>query len=175
MKKWDQRVLDRRANSRKLGAALAEIKGFSAPEVPDYVASPYDRGHICFDPAQLAGLDRETLVVALQAEGGRVTSAARKETRIPHTDLPRALHMHPVFAGNDAGTGEILPELLGPAAAKITSGAGTLPVTEDPELPYDTLMVPSFSRPADELIAQYGHAFEKVAAQADALAARGNA
>ena len=175
MKKWDQRVLDRRANSRNLGAAITAIDGFSAPTVPDYVASPHDRGHICFDPARLGGIDRETLVEALQAEGGRVTSAARKDTRIPHTDLPRALHLHPVFAGNDAGTGEILPELLGPAAAKITSGPGTLPVTEDPELPYDTLMVPLFSRPADELIAQYALAFEKVAVQADALAARGDA
>ncbi len=173
MKKWDQRVTDRRANSRKLGAALAQINGFSFPEVPDYVASPYDRGHICFDPAQLGGVDREALVKALQAEGGRVTSAARKDTRIPHTDLPRALHMHPVFAGNDAGTGELLPELLGPAARNITSGPGKLPVTEDPESPSNTLMLPSFSRPADELIAQYVHAFKKVSAQADQLAASG--
>ena len=81
--------------------------------------------------------------------------------------------MHPVFAGNDDGTGEILPQLLGPAARKITSGPGTLPVTEDPESPPDTLMLPSFSRPADELIAQYVQAFEKVAAQADELAASG--
>jgi perosamine synthetase len=173
MKKWDQRVMDRRANSRKLGAALEQINGFSAPEVPDYVDSPYDRGHICFDPDQLGGLNRETLVKALQAEGGKVTSAARKDTRIPHTDLPRALHMHPVFAGNDAGTGEILPQLLGPAARDIASGPGTLPVTEDPESPPNTLMLPSFTRPADELIAQYVHAFEKVAAQADELAASG--
>ncbi len=173
MKKWDQRVTDRRANGRKLGEALAQITGFSAPEVPDYVASPHDRGHLCFDPAQLGGVDRETLVKALQAEGGKVTSAARKDTRIPHTDLPRALHMHPVFAGNDAGTGEILPELLGPAARNITSGPGTLPVTEDPESPINTLMLPSFTRPADELIAQYVHAFEKVPAQADQLAASG--
>jgi perosamine synthetase len=172
MKKWDQRVTDRRANSRKLGAALERINGFLAPAVPDYVASPYDRGHLCFDPAQLGGVNRERLVEALQAEGGKVTSAARKDTRIPHTDLPRALHMHPVFAGNDAGTGEILPELLGPEARNITSGAGTLPVTEDPESPYDTLMLPSFTRPADELIAQYVYAFEKVADQADELVAK---
>lgn len=170
MKKWDQRVGDRRENSRKLGTALEQIDGFHAPEVPEYVASPYDRGHICFDPAQLGGVSRETLVEALQAEGGRVTSAARKHTRIPHTDLPRALHMHPVFAGNDAGSGDILPELLGPAARDINSGPGTLPVTEDPESPPSTLMLPGLSRPADELIAQYVHAFEKVAAQAEELA-----
>ena len=172
MKKWDQRVTDRRANSRVLGAAIAQIKGFFAPEVPDYVASPYDRGHVCFDPVQLGGVDRETLVEALQAEGGKVTSAARKDTRIPHTNLSRALHMHPVFAGNDAGTGDILLELLGPTAAEITSGPGTLPVTEDPESPIDTLMLPGFTRPADELIAQYVHAFEKVAAQANELVAK---
>ena len=170
MKKWDQRVQDRRENSRKLGAALEQISGFSPPEVPDYVASPYDRGHLCFDPAQFGGVSRETLVEALQAEGGRVTSAARKDTRIPHTDLPRALHMHPVFAGNDAGSGDILPELLGPAARDINSGPGTLPVTEDPESPPNTLMLPGLSRPADKLIAQYVHAFEKVAAQAEDLA-----
>jgi len=170
MKKWDQHVIDRRANSRKLGAALAQIKGFQGPVVPDYVDSAYDRGHLCFDPAQLGGVDRETLVQALVAEGGKVTSAARKETRIPHTDLPRALHMHPVFAGNESGTGDILQELLGPGAAHMASGPGTLPVTEDPESPDDTLMLPSFTRPADELIAQYVKAFAKVAAQADELA-----
>lgn len=171
MKKWNQRVTDRRANSRKLGTALKRINGFMAPEVPDYVASPYDRGHLCFDAAQLGGINRERLVEALQAEGGRVTSAARKDTRIPHTDLPRALHMHPVFAGNDAGTGDILPELLGSEAKNINSGPGMLPVTEDPESPNDTLMLPSFTRPADELIAQYVQAFEKVADQAAELVA----
>ena len=91
-------------------------------------------------------------------------------TRIPHTDLPRALHLHPVFAGNEEGTGDLLEEVLGLAARQIAAGPGTLPVTEDPEVPYDTLLLPSFTRPADELIGQYQTAVAKVAAQADELA-----
>ena len=42
-------------------------------------------------------------------------------------------------------------------------------MTEDPEVPYDTLLLPSFTRPADELIGQYQTAVAKVAAQADEL------
>ena len=76
--------------------------------------------------------------------------------------------MHPVFIGNEAGTRSC--RSYSAAARKIISGPGTLPVTEDPESPIDTLMLPGFSRPADELIAQYVHAFEKVEAQAGELA-----
>ena len=170
MRHWDERLDRRQANDRKLGEALAGIKGFSLPAAPDYVDSPCDRGLICFDPEELAGLEREKLLEALDAEGARVSSAARKATRIPHTDLPRALHLHPVFAGNEAGTGELLEEVLGPAARRIAAGPGTLPVTEDLEVPYDTLLLPSFTRPAAELIGQYRAAFAKVAAQADELA-----
>lgn len=170
MRHWDERLDRRQANDRKLGEALAGIKGFSLPAAPDYVDSPCDRGLICFDPEELAGLEREKLLEALDAEGARVSSAARKATRIPHTDLPRALHLHPVFAGNEAGTGELLEEVLGPAARRIAAGPGTLPVTEDLEVPYDTLLLPSFTRPAAELIGQYRAAFAKLAAQADELA-----
>ena len=170
MRHWDERLDRRQANDRKLGEALAGVKGFALPAAPDYVDSPCDRSLICFNPEELAGLEREKLLAALTAEGGRVSSAARKATRIPHTDLPRALHLHPVFAGNEDGTGELLEEVLGPAARQIAAGPGTLPVIEDPEVPYDTLLLPSFTRPADELIGQYQSAFAKVAAQADELA-----
>ena len=170
MRRWDQFIADRRANARQLGAAIAAIDGFSAPVVPDYVASPFDRGHICFDPQRLGGISRERLVEGLQAEGARVMSAARKETRIPHTNLIRALHLHPVFAGNSEGTGQLLGDLLGPSTATIAAGPGTLPVTEDPELPYDTLALPGFTRPAGEPIDQYATAFAKVAENAAKLA-----
>ena len=172
MRHWDERLSTRKKNDRKLGEAIAEIAGFAAPEVPDYVESPYDRGYICFHPDELKGVSRETLLEALEAEGARVTSPARKVSRIPHTELPRALHLHPVFTGNEAGTGDILAEVLGPAAKDIVSGPGTLPVTEDPELPYNTIALPSFTRPAEDLIAQYGHAFRKIALQTGDLVNR---
>lgn len=169
MRHWDERLSVREENDRKLGQTIAEIAGFSAPDVPDYVTSPYDRGHIRFHPDELAGLDRETLLEALESEGARVTSPARKDSRIPHTDLTRSLHLHPVFTGNEAGTEEILGEVIGPAAKKIVCGPGTLPVTEDPEVPYDTIALPSFTRQADDLISQYGKAFRKIALQAGEL------
>lgn len=169
MRHWDARLEARRANDHKLGAAVEGIDGFAVAEVPDYVDSPYDRGHIRFDPAVLGGVKRDRWVAALQAEGAGVNSATCKDTRIPHTDLPRALHLHPVFAGNEDGTGELLKEVLGADAAGIAAGPGTLPVTEDMEVPYDTLQLPSFTRPAGELIEQYRTAFEKVATRAGEL------
>ena len=172
MKHWDERLSTRKKNDRKLGETIAEIAGFDAPDVPDYVESPYDRGYIRFNSEELAGLDREALLEALQAEGAKVTSPARKVSRIPHTELPRALHLHPIFTGNEAGTDDILAEVLGPAANEIVSGPGTLPVTEDPEVPYDTIALPSFTRPAEDLIAHYGHAFRKIALQAGDLVNR---
>ena len=45
-------------------------------------------------------------------------------------------------------------------------------MTEDLEVPHNTLQLPAFTRPADELIGQYATAFRKVAAQADALVGR---
>ena len=146
MKHWDERLSTRKKNDRKLGETIAEIAGFDAPDVPDYVESPYDRGYIRFNSEELAGLDREALLEALQAEGAKVTSPARKVSRIPHTELPRALHLHPIFTGNEAGTDDILAEVLGPAANEIVSGPGTLPVTEDPEVP--TTPSPSPRSPA---------------------------
>ncbi len=171
MRQWSERLEIRKENDRKLGQALTEIRGFAPVDVPDYVESPYLCSSVKFNPDELAGIDRETLVEALTAEGARVTSAARKDTRIPHTDLVRALHRHPVFAGNDVGTDDLLWEALGPAAERIEFPAhGSLPVTEDPEQPYDTINLPSFTRPADEMIAQYERAFDKIAAHADKLA-----
>ena len=172
MRHWDEKLAVRQANDRKLGRTIAGIHGFSVPGVPDYVESPYDRGHIRFNPQELGGIDRESLLEALEAEGARVHSPARKASKIPHTDLPRALHLHPVFAGNDAGTGEILWEVLGPAAKRMTYEAGTLPVTEDAEVPYNIITLPSFTIPTDELITQYKQAFKKVAAQVEALVRR---
>ena len=118
-------------------------------------------------------MTRERLMEVLNAEGARVTSPARRETRIPHTDLWRILHKHPVFAGDEHGTEEILWEVLGPAARRIDYKSLTLPVSEDPEVPYDTIQLPAFTRPADELIARYAQAFRKVAANAGRLAEAG--
>ncbi|MBM3933226.1 MAG: DegT/DnrJ/EryC1/StrS family aminotransferase [SAR202 cluster bacterium] len=171
MKYWSERFEVRRENGRKLGRAISEINGFSAPPVPDYVESPYDRGNIVFDPKKLGGITREKLIKALQAEGAKVSSPARKDTRIPHTNLVRALHMHPVFAGNEHGTGDILWEVLGtPEKDRPKYGKGTLPVTEDMELPYNTVHLPIMTKPADPLIAQYEKAFDKVAMNAKDLA-----
>ena len=100
-----------------------------------------------------------------------MNSPARKDSKIPKTDLIRALHLHPAFTGNEHGTGELLWEVLGPAAQRIEyPGAGSLPVTEDLELPYNTIALPGFRVPAAELIDQYRQAFEKVARNAAALA-----
>ena len=79
------------------------------------------------------------------------------------------LHKHPVFQGNEHGTGDVLWEVLGPNVTRIDYRNVVLPVTEDPEIPYNTIRVPSFTRPADELIDQYIAAFAKVAAHADQL------
>ena len=40
-------------------------------------------------------------------------------------------------------------------------------------MPYDTIQLPAFTRPADELIDQYAQAFRKVAAHAPRLAEAG--
>ena len=173
MKHWRKRLDLRHANDDKLGRAIAEIDGFAAPDFPDYFPSPYHSGRITFSPDKLGGLTRERLMEALLAEGAQVTSPARKDTRIPHTDLWRMLHKHPVFAGDEHGTEEILWEVLGPAARRIDYKSLVLPVTEDPEVPCDTIQLPAFTRPADELIDQYAQAFAKVAAHARRLAEAG--
>ena len=173
MKHWRKRIDQRHANADKLGRAVAEIDGFAAPDYPDYFPSPYHSGRVTFEPEKLGGMTRERLIEVLNAEGARVISPARRDTRIPHTDLQRMLHKHPVFAGDDHGTEEILWEVLGPAAARIDYKGLVLPVTEDPEVPCDTVQLPAFTRPADELIAQYAQAFRKVAAHAGRLAQAG--
>ena len=171
MKRWKERLAVRHENAIALGQAVSEIDGFSPPNFPDYFSSPYLCGHITFDPNRLGGISRERLIQSLRAEGALVSSPARKDSRIPHTDgLPRMLHKHPVFAGNEHGTEGILREVLGPNAPEIDYTRVTLPVTEDPEVPYDTIQLPSFTRPADELIGQYVRAFEKIGANARRLA-----
>ena len=60
MSHWDERFAVRRRNAERLGQAIAEIGGFSPPEVPEYVESPFHRGWVRFDPAELGGIDRAT-------------------------------------------------------------------------------------------------------------------
>ena len=171
MKHWDQRLETRKENDIKLGQTISEIKGFSVPAVPDYVESRYLRGYVQFHPQELAGITRERLIEALNAEGAQVQSPARKDSRIPHTQgQQRMLHKHPVFAGNDHGTEEILWEVLGFSEPRVDYKKVSLPVTEDPELPYDMIQLPSFSRPAGELINEYATAFDKIALNANSLA-----
>ena len=170
MKHWRNRLDVRHDNAAKLGRAIAEIDGFSVPDYPDYFPSPYQSGRILFRPHKLGGISRDRLIEALNAEGANVRSPARRDSRIPHTDgLWRMLHKHPVFAGNEHGTEDILWEVLGPNATKIDYKNVVLPVTEDPEVPYDTIELPSFTRPADDLIDQYAKAFDKVATHAQRL------
>ena len=174
MKHWRNRLDVRHDNAAKLGRAIAEIDGFSAPDFPDYFPSPYLSGHVKFNPDRLGGITRERLIEVLNAEGARVTSPARKDSSIPHTNgLWRMLHKHPIFAGNEYGTEDILWEVLGPNSTKIDYTNVVLPVTEDPEVPYDRIMLPSFTRPADDLIDQYMNAFDKVATHARRLAVAG--
>ena len=173
MKHWRKRIDLRHANADKLGRAITEIDGFAAPDFPGYFPSPYHSGRVTFHPDKLGGMTRERLMEVLLAEGAQVTSPARKDTRIPHTDLWRMLHKHPVFAGDEHGTEEILWEVLGPTARRIDYKSLVLPVTEDPEVPFDTIQLPAFTRPADELIGQYAQAFRKVAAHARRLAEAG--
>ena len=174
MKRWKGRLAVRHENAIRLGRAVSEIDGFSAPNFPDYFSSPYLCGHIKFDPGRLGGISRERLIEALRAEGAMVSSPARKDSRIPHTDgIPRMLHKHPVFAGNEHGTEGILREVLGANAGEIDYTRVDLAVTEDPEVPYDTIQLPGFTRPAGELIGQYVGAFEKIGANARRLAGAG--
>ncbi len=168
---WDDMLKCLKDGYKKLGNAIEQIEGFSVPDVPDYVESKYLRGWIRFDPNVLSGIDQDALIKALAAEGISVSSPLRKDSRIPRTDLIRALHLHPAFTGNEVGTGELLWEALGPAAHRIDyPGAGSLPVTESPDIPRNTITLPGFRIPADELIEQYRHAFEKIAHNAAALA-----
>ena len=170
MKYWKERLAVRHANTDKLGEAITAIDGFAAPDFPDYFPSPYQSGRIMFDPDRLGGISRERLLEVLQAEGAQVSSPAQKDTHTPHAGrLTHMLHKHPVFAGNEHGTGDILWEVLGQNVTRVDYQSVTLPVTEDPEIPYDSIRVPSFTRPADELIDQYAAAFAKVAANADRL------
>ena len=103
----------RKRNAEQLGQAIEEVGGFSFRPVPDYVESPYHQGWVRFAPEELGGIDRETLIAALQAEGAQVSNPATGATSIPHTELVRALHLHPVFAGNAAGADDLLWEALG--------------------------------------------------------------
>ena len=170
MKYWKERLAVRHANTDKLGEAITAIDGFAAPDFPDYFPSPYQSGRIMFDPDRLGGISRERLLEVLQAEGAQVSSPAQKDTHTPHAGrLTHMLHKHPVFAGNEHGTGDILWEVLGPNVTRVDYKSVTLPVTEDPEIPYNSIRLPSFTRPADELIEQYAAAFAKVAANADKL------
>lgn len=170
MQKWDERMSVRKHNAEKLGQAIEEVGGFYFAEVPDYVESPYLQGWVRFRPHELGGVHRETLIQALQDEGAQVVNPATRASRIPHTDQIRALHLDPVFAGNKVGSEDILWDVLGSSVRQRPKyGPDTLPVTEDLEVPYDTIQLPSFTRPADQLIAQYQQAFLKVAAQADTL------
>ncbi len=173
MRHWDEHMARRKRNAEQLGQAIEEVGGFSFRPVPDYVESPYHQGWVRFTPEELGGIDRETLIAALQAEGAQVSNPATGATSIPHTELVRALHLHPVFAGNAAGADDLLWEALGVTVQERPRyGPGTLPVTEDLDVPHNTLQLPTFARPADELIGQYATAFRKIAAQADALVGR---
>ncbi len=170
MNHWRERLDVRHDNTAKLGRAIAEIDGFSVPQYPDYFPSPYLSGRIVFNSDRLGGITRDKLIETLNAEGARITSPARRDSRIPHTNgLWRMLHKHPVFSGNEHGTQDILWEVLGPNATKIDYASVTLPVTEDPEIPYRTIQLPSFTRPADSLIDQYANAFDKVATHSSGL------
>ena len=170
MKYWQERLAVRHENTDRLGAAVTAVEGFSAPDFPDYFPSPYQSGRIMFDPAVLGGISRARLLEVLQAEGAQVSSPAQKDTHTPHAGrLTHMLHKHPVFAGNEHGTGDVLWEVLGPNVTKIDYSSVVLPVTEDPEIPYNSIRLPSFTRPADELIDQYAAAFAKVAAHAGKL------
>lgn len=164
MKYWRERLDVRHANTEKLGEAIAKIDGFSAPDFPDYFPSPYLSGRILFDAKKLGGISRRRLLEVLQAEGAQVSSPAQKDTLTPHAGgLTHMLHKHPVFQGNEHGTGDELWEVLGPNVTRVDYSSVVLPVTEDPEIPHSTIRVPSFTRPADELIEQYVSAFAKIA------------
>ena len=113
MRHWDEHMARRKRNAEQLGQAIEEVGGFSFRPVPDYVESPYHQGWVRFTPEELGGIDRETLIAALQAEGAQVSNPATGATSIPHTELVRALHLHPVFAGNAAGADDLLWEALG--------------------------------------------------------------
>ena len=69
MRHWDEHMARRKRNAEQLGQAIEEVGGFSFRPVPDYVESPYHQGWVRFTPEELGGIDRETLIAALQAEG----------------------------------------------------------------------------------------------------------
>ena len=120
MKYWKERLAVRHANTDKLGEKITAIEGFAAPDFPDYFPSPYQSGRIMFDPDKLGGISRERLLEVLQAEGAQVSSPAQKDTHTPHAGrLTHMLHKHPVFAGNEHGTGDILWEVLGPNVTRV--------------------------------------------------------
>ena len=83
------------------------------------------------------------------------------------------LHKHPVFAGNKHGTEDILWGGPRPQRHEDRLHQRRPSVTEDPEVPYDTIELPSFTRPADDLIDQYARAFDKVATHAHRLTEAG--
>ena len=83
MKHWRGRIDQRHENAVKLGRAVARIDGFAAPDFPDYFPSPWHSGRVTFQPEKLGGITRERLIEVLVAEGARVTSPARRDTRIP--------------------------------------------------------------------------------------------
>jgi perosamine synthetase len=164
LRAFGDRLAVQQRNTELLGEALAEVGGFDAPPVPDYAESPYHRRFVRFHPEELSGIDRATLIAALRAEGVPVVK--------PLENL-RPLHLHPAFSGDATATGDLLWQVLGPAAQRITYSPNTLPVTEDPEVPYNVVQVPRLTRPAEPLIAMFQRAFAKVAAQASALATAG--
>ena len=149
MRHWDEHMALRKRNAEQLGQAIEEVGGFHFRPVSDYVESPYHQGWVRFAPDELGGIDRETLIAALQAEGAQVTNPATRARSHPaYRPGAGATLASSLRRQCRAGAGDLLWEALGAAVQERPRyGPGTLPVTEDLEVPHNTLQLPSFTRP----------------------------
>ena len=135
LRKLETRTRDGVAQVRSLNDRITQLPGLSEPPCrPDMKRLYYSSNLLCLDESK-AGLSREVLVKALQAEGVRATAHSYPlQHKMPLYQDATFWHHKPT-----------IPELPGSEEANRTMVA----------LPYFTAAVP-------ELVEQYAHAFEKI-------------
>ena len=174
MKHWRKRLDVRYDNAAKLGRAIAEIRRFLRSDYPDYFPSPYLSRRIVFHPDRLGGMTRERLIEASMPRA--------PESRPRRAGTPRSLTQtasgecstkHPVFAGNEHGTEDILWRSSVLTLRRSTTRASSSQSPKTRKFPTTRSSCRASLAPADDLIDQYAKAFDKVSTHARRLAEAG--
>jgi dTDP-4-amino-4,6-dideoxygalactose transaminase len=144
----------RNANVQLLAGRLERL-GIDPYRAPQGVVRQHYEWVVRYRPERFSGVPVDRFVAALQAEGLKVT--ANRYAR---------LHDQPLFRELAAG-GEGLPRQLCGQSGRDRYDPASFPVANS--LVDNLIRMPVATEPAVELMAQYGDAFEKVAAEAGRL------